>query len=571
MPSNSIKLLPVLLVCLFSLQLQAQIVTPAQTARAAFDNQNFAKNFDFKGPLKVSPRGWQNSKYFNTDRQTGLEEILEGTKEQFKNPRLQKFGGMDGGGGNALICEKNGNKTTRLLDLYEADQSDLKSEMGPGTFEDKLQFVFKRLAKIVPIHSAHYAALARDLLTKDTQWVENTTMPTIDDIKLATLPRGCTLVQVAIQRPIEQKNIPNARTYIIDKDIFNLLDEDSKAALVIHEVLYRTARYSKREDSVFTRYLTALVLSTSISEYTKTSYDELLQKNSIMCNEHDYLPALVSSNRYMDYIQYCDYKLESPIVYSHGPIHESFANKIKFDSLLGSIHQINYLATNFQLPLKNDLLTRFFELSGRNHNAFWSLISNFQGSSQYINTFFTIEGMITTSAEVNSNIKMTIKDSLVGFSDGLMAPDMKFIAGSTSIDMPNFIFKTVSGHLHLNFNNYMTYWNGNYCLDLNSPQSIECKNRGLKITYRPYSSYIETLVPIKYRKIEEKGHSFMRVKIPKDWKNIRTDPQGWIDIMSIVFDNKGEVFEVTLPPEGLSNTDPKTTILNFQTRQITTK
>lgn len=312
MKSTALKSLAALLTCTLTAQAQpknvlAEIMSQSETKPSII-------SLEVEKSLLGAKKSWETSKYFSADKQTSLQDLLKVTKEQIKNPRMQKMGGLDGGGGHAQICEEQNGITIQLLDLAEAAETDLQIDMGPGNHVQKLEYVFKRLAKIAPTYASYLASMANDLLTTDTQWPENSAMPTVEDSKVMALKRNCTIVQVAIQRPISQRNVPNAKTYVINKDIFTLLDENSKAALVLHEVLYRSARFSKQFDSVFSRNLTGLIASKQISKYTLKTFNRMLAKNSINCVEDERLPIMVdtSSNgsESCSYISYSTIKMD---------------------------------------------------------------------------------------------------------------------------------------------------------------------------------------------------------------------------------------------------------------------
>ncbi|MFN8790615.1 MAG: hypothetical protein ACK5Y2_04085 [Bdellovibrionales bacterium] len=295
------------LLCLGSSLSHAQSVTKNSKANAvsrASQTETLKNSAGFTSPdlrqaLERSQQPWTRSTYAGQDRNQSLETLFNKTADYLKSPqriqRVTRMGGMDGGGGNALICQENGKFTTRLLDLHEAEQLDIEIDMGPAPdFVGKIEYVLKRLEKVSYARSHIYRAMIADFLTKDTQWVQNSVMPMIDDVKLTTFPRGCLLVQVAVQRPLEQKNVPNARTYIVDRDLFQLLDEESKAALLLHEVMYREARYSGKEDSIFTRHMVGLIASREVQKYSLKQFRDIMKYNGISCLETDIIPSFFS-------------------------------------------------------------------------------------------------------------------------------------------------------------------------------------------------------------------------------------------------------------------------------------
>lgn len=283
MKTRALKLLATTLICSLTAQVHAQNVTATKLSQ--YETTLFQESL--KQAVQKSARLWEKSSYLHIDRNSGLESIFKKTADFLKSPnRVQKTGGLDGGGGNSLLCEKDGKYSIDLLDLDEAVALNVPLDFGPGeTFPEKLDYIFKRLSKISPLRAHVYQTMAKRILTQDTQWVENTAMPVIDDIKLATIRRGCLLVQTAVQRPIEQRFLPNAKPYIIDKDVFNLLDENSKAMLILHEVLYREARFSLVTDSIFVRNLAGVLSSTQISDMSLANLNALMAKNGVKCVE----------------------------------------------------------------------------------------------------------------------------------------------------------------------------------------------------------------------------------------------------------------------------------------------
>ena len=230
--------------------------------------------------------------------QKSLGDLYKTTTERLKSPnRLQKMGGMDGGGGNALLCKDGARFSITLLDVYEAKELGLKIESKHTDFKEIIKDALDNLKSVSPTRAAIYKAhidkiLLSDIRLSDTQWVENKVMPVIDDVKLATFPHNCLLIQAAVQRPLVQSTVPNAKTYIINSDVFNLLSPIDKAALVLHEVLYRESIYAGHENSVFARHLVGIIMSDEIKKYTLTTFNEQYVKNGNKCVEQQHTGAL---------------------------------------------------------------------------------------------------------------------------------------------------------------------------------------------------------------------------------------------------------------------------------------
>lgn len=223
---------------------------------------------------------WTKSPFLQLENSEALGELYKRTIEQFKSPNRVQKGGGDLGGGHVLVCKVGPYAySLKLLDLHEAENNGLDLDFGSGrTFTEKLDYVFDRLGKVSPGRAFVYRAMARNMLTKETEWLSNTEMPVIDDVKVSPIPKNCILVLAAYQKTAHEAP-PKTKTYFVDRDIFALLSEDSKAALILHEILYREARYSYTKDSDFARAMVGLFSGPSILTYDKQTFNALYDDN----------------------------------------------------------------------------------------------------------------------------------------------------------------------------------------------------------------------------------------------------------------------------------------------------
>jgi hypothetical protein len=277
---NLIKPVIASALCLSAIQVQAQSVTGAPTQTSEQANSITYSTLNANKP-------WLKSEYLQASQDESLKKLFENTLAQLKSPDRVQKGGGDLGGGNALVCNQGGKMSTELLDLHEAEKNGVEIDFGPGkTFQEKLDYVFDRLAKVSPVRAETYRSMSKEILTTATIWAKNTNMPLIDDVKVSNIPQGCLLVLSAYQRPVEQKNLPNAKTYTINADMFAMLNEDSKAALILHEVLYREARFSGKKDSDFARDMVATIASNEILDMTLLELNKIYSNNGLACLEN---------------------------------------------------------------------------------------------------------------------------------------------------------------------------------------------------------------------------------------------------------------------------------------------
>lgn len=142
-----------------------------------------------------------------------------------------------GNGGDVVICTEPGGKITyQVLDLYEqADRG-----YTPRRYSSKMTYidiVHKEIARI----NRHLPRVAKALtlelrkLQASLYFVRDNQVPEIQD-EFLYYSTPCTLKQLAVQW---REGSQYGRVYWINLHYFQLLDEPNKAALILHELLYR--------------------------------------------------------------------------------------------------------------------------------------------------------------------------------------------------------------------------------------------------------------------------------------------------------------------------------------------
>ena len=148
-----------------------------------------------------------------------------------------------GNGGDVIVC-RNGDVVTRieLLDHYEgALLRNMHVSLGAAELPiaEKIEIALKRLQRIDPDRAAYYRGLFSNFWDS-SQFLSGIVLSDIPDSQHVALPAGanCRIEQIAIQR---QVTFPEDFRYIINKDLWDLLDNTSKAGLVLHEILLHEA------------------------------------------------------------------------------------------------------------------------------------------------------------------------------------------------------------------------------------------------------------------------------------------------------------------------------------------
>ncbi|MGE0174016.1 MAG: hypothetical protein AB7T49_14560 [Oligoflexales bacterium] len=196
----------------------------------------------------------------------------------------QALADRQGNGGDAVVCYE-GSKITQVefLDLVEGQiMWNLTPKMGSGSREEeRALFVLERL-KAVDLGRYHeYSAGIRDFYS-NAQFKPGIELPDIPDHGDVPLPRGCKIEQAVIQK--EQRR-PEEAYFTVSRDLWELMSLDSRAALILHEIIYKEAIAAGHNNSMDTRYFTANLSSDSFESMDQDQYISFL-------NEQVHLPPV---------------------------------------------------------------------------------------------------------------------------------------------------------------------------------------------------------------------------------------------------------------------------------------
>lgn len=138
-----------------------------------------------------------------------------------------------GNGGFALFCA---NQKPQVLDLFENQDSFPMAFASAETAEKKALEIVSRLQGLDP----HRASLYREWIQSFSREISfapsATQFKNTPDAGLVSIPEGCKLEQVVFQR---NPSVLNRSRYVVNRDLWNELDTDNQAALIVHEIIYR--------------------------------------------------------------------------------------------------------------------------------------------------------------------------------------------------------------------------------------------------------------------------------------------------------------------------------------------
>jgi hypothetical protein len=180
-------------------------------------------------------------------------------------------GGEVGNGGNTVVCFGvfDTISSTELLDYYQYADT-LPYDLGPAftNFNDKVKFVLNRLSRLDPERAKNYQIEASQFV-QVTRWV-NGSIPQVPDSGFVPVPKDCSIEQTAIQYPA---NRSDGTRYTVTDDIWDRLDENNKAGLILHEIVYREEIRLGYTDSEKARYYNAVISSDQINTMDQNTYN----------------------------------------------------------------------------------------------------------------------------------------------------------------------------------------------------------------------------------------------------------------------------------------------------------
>ncbi|MBX3022444.1 MAG: hypothetical protein KF799_12290 [Bdellovibrionales bacterium] len=179
-------------------------------------------------------------------------------------PQMAVANKIIGNGGMVVVCASE--PRVRLLDLYEAVAIQYQASSMPHLTLASPEGVDyeAKFFKIVDRITARFPDLGEQILREYKVFeAHRLIMPQVnlgdtnDDFH-AILPLGCSLKQVAIQR---EPMFPRSPQLIISAELWNEMDALNRAALMLHESIYRIGIRNGLEHSLGVRYLVGLLMA----------------------------------------------------------------------------------------------------------------------------------------------------------------------------------------------------------------------------------------------------------------------------------------------------------------------
>lgn len=167
-------------------------------------------------------------------------------------------GGVDGGGGKSIVCrdDKDQIQSVEILDLFEGRaQYGLNYSESQKPWSEQIDEVMAKASLSDPSDWLTAAVTEGIQVVKENMKLlsPDARLLPIDDSVEVIAPVGCKVEQSV--------NFRNDRSILFDSHHWNAMSQTQKAALILHEAIYREMRLLGEKNSRRARHFTAFIFS----------------------------------------------------------------------------------------------------------------------------------------------------------------------------------------------------------------------------------------------------------------------------------------------------------------------
>lgn len=181
-------------------------------------------------------------------------------------------------GCGAVVCTlPDGSVTVDVIDHYEMVNTwKFSSQLGDKGINalDKVYITLNRLASIDPERAEQYRLEASTFFDNEkTIFKPYKILGRIEDHGYIEMARNCELEQAVIK--MDEPELPGDKMYTINQDLWDLMDNDNRAMLILHEIIYSETISLGHQTSRKARYYNAHISSNRLEEMTSQEYGDL--------------------------------------------------------------------------------------------------------------------------------------------------------------------------------------------------------------------------------------------------------------------------------------------------------
>ncbi|KYG62689.1 hypothetical protein AZI87_15490 [Bdellovibrio bacteriovorus] len=197
-------------------------------------------------------------------------------------------GDVLGNGGDAVVCPAEGGiKTVEALDLHESRELRKFTYIDAANAAEALRTVFKNLEEKDPSRACLFGTWMEEF-TSQSKFVYGKIPRIFDEGPVYVRPR-CFVYQAIVR--YDQVDADGKR-YFINGDLFTNMDALNQIAMVLHELVYREAKFAKGplKNTTRVRRYTGYIFSTRLKSDSPEAYRQFLEDSNLSSDE-DYCDA----------------------------------------------------------------------------------------------------------------------------------------------------------------------------------------------------------------------------------------------------------------------------------------
>lgn len=188
----------------------------------------------------------------------------------------QVFAGDEiGNGGDVVLCKTESGEveTATMLDYYEGQYRNIPLDLGAADLEpiEKVELALMRLNKQDTFFTNILRQKAQTFFD-NASIIPGISLRDIPDSNEVFLGHNCEIQQIAINQKV---TFPGDKKFVISKDYWDLLDNDNKAGLILHEIIYDYFIEQGHLNSRAARYFNTRISANNFSNITEVNYKEI--------------------------------------------------------------------------------------------------------------------------------------------------------------------------------------------------------------------------------------------------------------------------------------------------------
>jgi hypothetical protein len=184
-----------------------------------------------------------------------------------------------GNGGDAMVC-RNGDGSLKSVEFFDLVEAQLLRNFVPDwgdpgeAFEKKVRASIARIGLYSPLRAAQYTDYF-STFNDEARFIDGVVLVNIPDYDpIFESWNGCHVEQLVIQlKPV----YPGDPRYVVNNDLWKMMDQTSRAAMLTHEIIYREAIEQGHQNSQAVRYYNSLAFANKIQSMSVDDYAHLMQ------------------------------------------------------------------------------------------------------------------------------------------------------------------------------------------------------------------------------------------------------------------------------------------------------